>query len=546
MTTSQTMFDALVEDLGGMQEFLASQTTTMSSDAMDTYLFGQVHVFQLRIRRMTGMRAQDGTTLNAKFNEGPWTDEHKNMLRQCVTETVTRSTVTSVGSDGGSVRRRPNSKCVYPQNYVVKDESGVISSDVSMTIKFQTVAKRFKKVNLDIPDEPTLSRMLAYILLMSGRQWNARQQFDMREDFKKMYKQEMKTMERRVSYVAHMENYPETPDFLPTELFHAAYGEDPEFVVCQYSADEVNQLATSIPERRTHRALRVALSPMQHYGPLMPISAARHAMPGQAESFQQLDFASLLSQAFASAMGHQAPIDRQHGMVPGLRMCRPPDESRAGAMRRPYADHRAGELPAAERRADAAVEESQIAVPDEEEEEETKEKSEDDLQQPQLQGDDAAMADATALMDAMSGRKDAAAAAAAAAMIAGKPPKSKGKGGKGKSKGNGKITKKGSNIKDAKTPKGKDKGNGKKATVGKGNADVTSAKSVDPGRKARQIAKNAKTSAAYNTYMSKKNKGTVAVPSVTQRVRLLPGGCSKCRYSDGCSTSCWEYRLGLK
>ena len=34
-------------------------------------------------------------------------------------------------------------------------------------------------------------------------------------------------------------------------------------------------------------------------------------------------------------------------------------------------------------------------------------------------------------------------------------------------------------------------------------------------------------------------------PDRAQRMKMLPGGCPKCRYSPGCSDSCWDYKFKL-
>lgn len=61
--------------------------------------------------------------------------------------------------------------------------------------------------------------------------------------------------------------------------------------------------------------------------------------------------------------------------------------------------------------------------------------------------------------------------------------------------------------------------------------------------KAHAKAKNAKTAGALKDFMAKSHTST---PSKSVAASLLPGGCGRCRWSEGCTNSCWKIRLGIK
>ena len=158
-------------------------------------------------------------------------------------------------------------------------------------------------------------------------------------------------------------------------------------------------------------------------------------------------------------------------------------------------------------------------------------------------------------------------AAANKKMGNGKGGKGKGKGKKGKGKkGKGKKGKGGdkSNVSDtqsADAPAAKHNGKAKAGTPAKaeakanaktqacikkpaaGPAAAAAAAAEEMRRKAQQ-AKNAATAPQLQAYL-KKHAGQI--PTVAVIKKLLPGGCTKCRWgASGCTLSCWTYAYGPK
>lgn len=81
----------------------------------------------------------------------------------------------------------------------------------------------------------------------------------------------------------------------------------------------------------------------------------------------------------------------------------------------------------------------------------------------------------------------------------------------------------------------------KEAEVLKRPASNSSAK-VDKKKKMNKPSSNAKKTISKSKEKAKDPKKSSDVPSATERMKLKPNGCSKCRRRPGCCDSCWKSR----
>lgn len=541
----QTPLDELVTDVHSIERFIERQKRVVTDGALESMLDAQSNVIRRRILALTRITADQGADLTDLIHDGPWTDSQKAAMNTAVNQVV----------DTGAVQvnhRRSNQNIKTFQNYWNQARYSIMQSeDISSLSKIQEGADLCVDITLGNPAEKSVGHIVA-VLLMLGVQDPGTPAG--RHNLVKDFKRALRLSSNRRAFppaAQQIVNFPDSARGLPEHITQHAYGTDGlnDLVEMDLNLDTLTNFEELIPLRATRRNLRTA------YAENTDIHAFQHppSQPGAAGMMEAM--IRTMVQTMQSSMQNNDNMRR-------------PRAAGAGHVNLTFGNHRGNEqlaLPDGDGHDDGyGMRRSRGASLEMIQDRPTGAVQAEALRRadtlPQMEDEDARNAAAAAQAEA--DRRAAAAVKAkadcrAAADVKEEPvppmsPSSQVKLLKDAMSASAAERKKepARRITGKASAAAKSKASDVIKTVTKDSAvKKSSGKPVDPTWKASQERKNAVTKQAYDKFMEKMltaKKAARKIPSQSEKNKLLPGGCPKCRFSSPCPDSCWSYRLKLK
>ena len=204
------MVDALLAHMKSIGEFL-QHTNSMAPDVKERIAQNQLDQLLHKLSLINVLTTEQATTLSGHFEGSCFSDSHRATWVEAVSS--------KIAAGNRSSGRKPNQVLLHFGAYLTPSEVQLLQGDGNVAVKLEALVTRCIMIGLTNPSEQTIGHVIT-----SGKQHgivcSQTESFDLVQEFKRLLKNKRKSAP---SFTLHLQHYPADPMHLPTEILNSAY-----------------------------------------------------------------------------------------------------------------------------------------------------------------------------------------------------------------------------------------------------------------------------------------------------------------------------------
>ena len=244
------MVDALLAHMKSIGEFL-QHTNCMAPDVKEKIAQNQLDQLLHKLSLINVLTAEQATTLSANFEGSCFSDSHRATWVEAVSS--------KIAAGNRSSGRKPNQVLLHFGAYLTPSEVQLLQGDGNVAIKLEALVTRCLMIGLTNPSEQTIGHVIA-LGKQHGIACTQTESFDLVQEFKRLLKNKRKSAP---SFTVHLQYYPGDPMQLPTEILNSAYTTEQPLPLQQVVHVPLASAQSQVVLRRSSKAVRDTLPARQ-------------------------------------------------------------------------------------------------------------------------------------------------------------------------------------------------------------------------------------------------------------------------------------------